>query len=189
MQARTRITKWAEPWGSAGSANNGLTADGSMATTLTRPVNDLANGRHIIDCHPVPDESGGPKDEPIHLAVAFASQNAANETYSVKGWGWRKWGDVWIGQKIWEIDLTAGALTGAANATEGPDNTWFFPDTIAIVASSDTTRGTSLEVNGGEDAQNANQFITFDGSGFELIEIETSDDGVAESVRVAYAEL
>jgi hypothetical protein len=185
--ARTRIRQWSAPWDAAGvgSTNNGLTAESAQASTLTRPVTDLANGRHIVDLHPVPDDEDGPKDEPVHLAIGFASQDAANETYSVRLWGWRKFGDVWIAQLLSDLDLTAGSRTGAAAAENGPDNTWFLPDTITI--NTDTTRNASIEANGGVSAGNGHLFITMDACGFELIEIETSTDGVAAAVRVFIA--
>lgn len=181
MTQSSRIKQWSAPWGTdgaedlTGSTNNGLTAASAQAVTTTKPASDMTNGRFVLDLTTV--------ESPVHLAAIFLSTNAANETYSVKIWGWTQWGNEWVPNELGELDCTAGALVGVSGST-GPDNSYFFADTITLVAGSDNTRGDSIEVNGGTDGDDAAEYITFDATGHTLIEFETSDDASATSVLV-----
>lgn len=178
----TRVLEWAELSSAAGTDNdNALTTPANKAPSTAQPATDESAGRFVLQTAG-PDASGA-IGQAVHYGLLFISQSAADQTYGVRLWGWRKLGTLYVPHLLGELSLTAGARVGIAGATI--DDTWYFPD--AIIVDDDNTRGESVEAH--VSGTDGTSHVTFDATGFQYVEAEVSCESSAAAVRAFYTAL
>tara|TARA_R110000803_G_scaffold43701_8_gene93063 strand:+ start:1433 stop:1975 length:543 start_codon:yes stop_codon:yes gene_type:complete len=172
----TRTTDWIELSSTTGTANDtALTAASAKAPKIAVPVTDETNGFFVFGTVANTITGGA-----VRYVVTFATQDAANETFGARVWGWTKIGTLYIPELLIDTDNVAGARVGIAASTI--DNTWFFPDTIVIA--DDNTIGSSGEVH--DSGADGLESFSFDPSGHSYIEVEVSCETVAAFARCFY---
>lgn len=178
----TRATDWIDPIPGGSTNDAALTASSAKAPAAEPPVSDATAGRFVVDLR-APAGTEGDANRAVHYDVAFALQDAADETAVFRVWGWRPVGTTWVPRLLLAGTMTAGARVGVASTTL--DNTWFLADTIAVTE--DNTRGASAQVDTSADAD-GQAVLSFDADGAAVIEVEVSrDSGTAAAVRALIA--
>ena len=186
------VYNFARPFKRAFSANQNQTAFVAKTPQLAKPsgsgVIDLTN--EGILC-------------PSLLKVIPVGVGAANDTYSLRVWGWAKvlgGGDspnggttpnLWIPVRLAELAVTLGAGTGLAGSIVPA--TELFADTITIVATGEGTMTANTTRDGNivlySPASDITAFAVLPILGFDLIEFDSDQTLNTPTVNVLYSAL
>jgi hypothetical protein len=163
--------------GIVGTDNDGIDTSTAKVCVVNLPDDDVANGRYFIT-----RAEGGLKEANAHEVLAFASTGAADTTFKCAVWGWQHMGTngPWRPNKLLEVTGTGGTLTGIASHGE-LDDTWRFPDAIAINVNN--CPDGLCEAFGGTSGDDGAVDLRYDAGTYPILEVELSINSSSSAVR------